>query len=111
MPAVIEMVQAHDKELEEIRRRKMLKLMEGKKMGKHKVIVYSTPTCPFCNMLKSYLKEKGIEFEDIDVSVDHEKAREMVQKSGQMGVPVVDIDGEIVVGFNKPQIDKLLGLE
>jgi len=75
------------------------------------VIVYSTPTCPYCNMAKQYFKEKGVEFEDIDVSQDHEKGHEMVQKSGQQGVPVIDINGKIIIGFNKPQIDEALGLE
>ena len=73
------------------------------------VIVYSTQTCPYCNMVKDYLKEKGVEFEDIDVSQDHEKAREMMSKSGQSGVPVVDINGKIIVGFNREEIDKALG--
>lgn len=73
-----------------------------------KVKVYSTPTCPYCNMAKEYLKEKGIEFEDIDVSVNQDAAKEMVEKSGQMGVPVIEIDNKIIVGFNRPEIDKLL---
>ena len=72
------------------------------------IIVYSTQTCPYCNMVKDYLKEKGVEFEDIDVSQDHEKAQEMMSKSGQSGVPVVDIDGKIIVGFNRPAIDEAL---
>ena len=77
-------------------------------MEKKKVIVYSTPTCPYCVMLKKFLKEKGVEFEDINVAEDQEKAQYMVEKSGQMGVPVVDIDGEIIVGFNKPKIEEAL---
>ena len=74
------------------------------------VIVYSTPTCPWCHRIKDYFKEKGIEFTDHDVSVDTEQAQTMIEKSGQRGVPVVDIDGTIVIGFDKDAIDKLLGL-
>ncbi len=76
-----------------------------------KVKVYSTPICPFCRMAKEFLKEKGIEFEDIDVSKDQKAAQEMIEKSGQMGVPVIEIDGKIVVGFDKEKIEKLLGLK
>lgn len=75
-----------------------------------KVKIYSTPTCPFCMMAKKFLKENNIDFEDIDVSTDQAKAKEMVQKSGQMAVPVIDIDGEIIVGFDKEKIRKTLGL-
>ena len=69
----------------------------------HKVIVYSTPTCPFCIYAKDYFKQNNIPFEDIDVTKDHAKAQEMVAKSGQMGVPVIDIDGSIIVGF-QPEV-------
>ncbi len=75
-----------------------------------KVKIYSTPTCPFCMMAKKFLKENNIDFEDIDVSTDQAKTKEMVQKSGQMAVPVIDIDGEIIVGFDKEKIRKTLGL-
>ena len=75
-----------------------------------KVKIYSTPTCPFCMMSKKFLKENNIDLEDIDVSTDQAKAQEMVQKSGQMAVPVIDIDGEIIVGFDKEKIRKTLGL-
>ena len=75
-----------------------------------KVKIYSTPTCPFCMMSKKFLKENNIDFEDIDVSTDQAKTQEMVQKSGQMAVPVIDIDGEIIVGFDKEKIRKALGL-
>jgi glutaredoxin-like YruB-family protein len=74
------------------------------------VKVYSTATCPYCKMVKEYLKENNIEFEDIDVGADSDAAQQMVEKSGQMGVPVVEIDGVIIVGFNKPAIAKELGL-
>lgn len=76
-------------------------------MGK-KVTVYSTPTCPYCINVKKFLKDSNIDFEDIDVSSDTEKAREMVEKTGQMGVPVVDIDGTVIVGFDKEAIEKAL---
>ena len=74
------------------------------------VKIYSTPTCPFCIRTKQFLKDNNIVFEDIDVSANQEKAQEMIQKSGQMGVPVLDIDGEIIVGFDKERIKSTLGL-
>lgn len=75
-----------------------------------KVKVYSAPSCPWCRAVKEFLKNHNIEFEDIDVSVDQDAAKEMVLKSGQMGVPVIEIDENIVVGFNKPLLEELLGL-
>ena len=75
-----------------------------------KVTVYSTPTCPYCIRAKQFLKDSNVAFEDIDVSTDTEKAQEMVNKSGQMGVPVLDIDGEIVIGFDREKITQALGL-
>ena len=74
------------------------------------VLVYSTPTCPYCIKAKQFLKDNNIAFENIDVSADPAKGEEMVQKSGQMGVPVIDIDGEIIVGLDKGKISKALGL-
>ncbi len=74
------------------------------------VKVYSTPICPFCIRAKQFLSENNIAFENFDVSLDQEKANEMIQKSGQMGVPVLDIDGEIIVGFDKEKIKQALGL-
>jgi len=73
-----------------------------------KVTVYSTPTCPYCVYAKNYFTENGVAFTDIDVSRDHVAAREMVQKSGQMGVPVIDIGGNIVVGFQPELFEKLM---
>lgn len=73
-----------------------------------KVIVYSTPTCPYCVMAKDYLAEKNIPYEDVDVSTNPARAREMIQKSGQRGVPVIDIDGNIVIGFDRNRIDQLI---
>lgn len=75
-----------------------------------KVIVYGTPTCPYCVKAKRFLKDNGISFEDIDVSIRPEKAQEMMQKSGQMGVPVLDIGGEIIVGFDVDSIKEKLGI-
>jgi len=72
------------------------------------VTVYSTPSCGYCTLAKNYLKGKNVPFRDIDVSRDPAKADEMVKKSGQMGVPVLDIDGRILVGFNQKMIEKLL---
>lgn len=74
------------------------------------VVVYSTPTCPWCHRVKQFLQERNILFHDFDVSQNQEKAEEMVQKSGQMGVPVVDIGGEIIVGFDKERIEEALDL-
>ncbi len=75
-----------------------------------RIIVYSTEFCPYCVTLKNFLKEEGIEFEEVDVGRDKEAARDMIEKSGQSGVPVVDIDGEIVIGFDRKKIKKLLNL-
>lgn len=74
------------------------------------VKVYSTATCPYCAMAKEFLKSNNIQFENIDVGVDHQAGQEMIDKSGQMGVPVIDIDGRIIVGFDKDVISKALGL-
>ena len=77
-------------------------------MADKKVIVYSTPTCPYCKRAKDYLSQKGIPFTEVNVAADREKAKEMIQKSGQMGVPVIEIDSDMVVGFNQSKIDELL---
>jgi len=74
------------------------------------VKVYSTSTCPYCVMVKEYLKSNSVAFTDIDVSLDEKAANEMVQRSGQMGVPVMDIDGTIIIGFDRSKIAKALGL-
>lgn len=75
-----------------------------------KITIYSTPTCTYCNMAKDFFKENNVQYENIDVSVDEQKRNEMVERSGQMGVPVIDIEGEIIVGFNEPKIKETLGL-
>jgi len=76
-----------------------------------KVRVFSTPFCPYCVTLKEFLKEREIGFEDIDVTESKTALDEMIEKSGQTGVPVIEIDGQIVVGFERDKISKLLGLE
>ena len=74
------------------------------------VKVYSTPTCPYCIRLKEYLKQKNINFVNIDVSLDKSSLEEMVKLTGQMGVPVVTIDGNVIVGFDKTKIDFQLNI-
>ncbi len=76
----------------------------------HNVTVYSTPTCPYCHMAKDFFKKNGVAYSDVDVSADEQKAEEMVRKSGQMGVPVIDIDGKIIVGYDLPAIKKALAI-
>ena len=73
-----------------------------------KVIVYSTATCPYCVMVKDWLKQKKVEYDDVNVGIDQEKAREMIKKSNQMGVPVIDIDGDVIVGFDRPKLEASL---
>lgn len=68
--------------------------------------IYSTPTCVYCKMAKEFLKGKNIPYQEFNVAADDAAREEMVQKSGQLGVPVIDIDGEIYVGFNKSEIEK-----
>jgi len=75
------------------------------------VKVFSTPTCPYCVTLKKFLKDKGVEFADIDVSADEKELQEMIDKSGQMGVPVVDVNGQIVVGFDRDKLMELLKIK
>jgi len=72
-----------------------------------KVFIYSTPTCPHCKMAKEYLSKKGIVYTEFNVAQDREKAKEMIQKSGQMSVPVIIVNDEIIVGFKQTQLDKL----
>ena len=74
------------------------------------VVIYSTPTCHFCHMVKEYLQEKGVAYTEHNVAEDIEKRQEMVEKSGQMGVPVVFIGEDMVIGFDQAKIDSLLGL-
>ena len=75
------------------------------------VKIYSSPACPYCFTLKDFLKEKGIGFEEIDVSKDEKARDEMIKKSGHLEAPIIEIDGQIVVGFDKEKIVKLLKLK
>ena len=75
------------------------------------VKIYSTPTCAFCHSEKEFLKEHGIEFQDLDVFSDTKAREEMIQKTGQLGVPVTEIDGKIVIGFDRGKISQLLGIK
>lgn len=74
-----------------------------------KVKVYSTSTCPYCKMAKSFLNEKGVHYDDLDVAADAAARDEMVKKSGQMGVPVIDVDGEVIIGFDRERLAGLIG--
>ena len=74
------------------------------------VTIYTTPTCGFCHMAKDYFKQHKIDYQEKDVTQDHASLEEMIKKSGQLGVPVIDIDGQITVGFDQPQLANLLKL-
>ena len=84
--------------------------MAAEKKKYPRIIIFTTPTCPHCRAAKRYLRARGVPFKDVDVSHDRAAARDMVRRSGQSGVPVLDIGGKIVVGFNRAKIDRLLGL-
>ena len=75
-----------------------------------KVTIYSTPTCGYCEMVKEFFKEKKIDYAEKDVSIDDKAREEMVDRSHQMGVPVIDIEGEIFVGFDKDALSNALGI-
>ena len=76
-----------------------------------KIIIYTTPTCVYCKMTKEFFKEHNVSYEEKDVSTDDKARDEMVEKSGQLGVPVIEIDGKITVGFDKEKISELLGIK
>jgi glutaredoxin 3 len=76
----------------------------------HRVVVFSTPTCVWCSKAKTYLRSRGVAFRDVDVSRDPAAARDLVRRTGQMGVPVIEIDGRPIVGFDQRRIDTALGL-
>jgi glutaredoxin-like YruB-family protein len=80
-------------------------------MNDKPVTIYSTPTCHFCNMAKEYFDANGVKYESFDVSNDTEKRAEMMEKSGQLGVPVIVIEDNVIIGFNKPKLAELLGLD
>lgn len=73
------------------------------------VSIYTTNSCPYCHMTKDYFRKKGLSYTEYNIGADPRRADEMVRKSGQMGVPVIDINGRIIVGFDKAEIDKALG--
>lgn len=75
-----------------------------------KVTIYSTPSCMYCTMAKDFFKQNNIAYTEYDLSVDADKREEVIRKTGQMAVPVIEIDGEIVIGFDKAGISKLLGI-
>jgi glutaredoxin-like YruB-family protein len=78
---------------------------------RHRVLVFTTPTCPWCQRAKAYLRSRGVAFREIDVTRDPRAADDLVRRTGRMGVPVIEIDGRPVVGFDQTQIDRLLGLK
>lgn len=78
---------------------------------KKDIKIYSTPTCHFCHMAKDYFKENNIEYTEFDVAADAEKRAEMMEKTGQMGVPVIEIGEEVIIGFNEGKISELLKAE
>ena len=77
----------------------------------NKVVIYTTPECVYCKMTKEFFKENNVVYEEKDVSVDDKARNEMVDKSGQLGVPVIDIDGKIIVGFDKEKLSEILGIK
>ncbi|MCI0533251.1 glutaredoxin family protein [bacterium] len=74
------------------------------------ITIYTTPTCPYCKMAKDFFQKNQLEYSEKNVATDHAAREEAVAKSGHMGVPVIDIDGTVVVGFNEPAIRKALGI-
>lgn len=85
--------------------------MEQGKKSQGRVVIFSTPMCPYCETLKEFLKEKNIKFEEVDLSQDEKAKEEVIKKSGQLGVPVVEINGEMVAGFDKKKICQLLNIK
>lgn len=75
------------------------------------ITIYTTPACVYCKMTKAFFKEHNVSYEEKDVSTDEKARNEMVEKSGQLGVPVIDVDGKIVVGFDKEMLSKLLNVK
>ncbi|OGE83014.1 MAG: NrdH-redoxin [Candidatus Colwellbacteria bacterium RIFCSPLOWO2_01_FULL_48_10] len=73
------------------------------------ITIYTTPSCVYCKVAKEYFKKEGLEYKEVDVVLDEAAREDMIKKSGQMGVPVIEINGKIVIGFNKREIDQALG--
>jgi glutaredoxin-like YruB-family protein len=80
-------------------------------LAQPKVVIFTTPTCRFCNAAKRYFREKGIRFTDVDVSRDRKAAMDMQRRTGQMGVPVILINNRPIVGFDKPKINRMLNIK
>lgn len=76
----------------------------------HRVVVFTTPTCSWCARAKRYLRTQGVRYKEVDVSRDAQAARDLVRRTGQMGVPVIEIDGRPIVGFDQAKVDRLLGI-
>ena len=79
-------------------------------MTQKSVTIYSTPSCHFCNLAKEFFKNNGVAYTEINVAADKEKAREMVAKTKQMGVPVIEIDSEVIIGFDEERLKSALGV-
>lgn len=77
----------------------------------NKIKIYTTPSCAYCKMAKEYFKSKDLEYEEYNVAIDVEKQKEMIEKTGQFGVPVIDIDGKIVIGFDRTKVNEYLGIK
>jgi glutaredoxin 3 len=75
------------------------------------VIIYSTPTCVYCNLAKNFFKENNVSYTEHNVAADLDKRKEMIEKTGQMGVPVIDLGEEIVIGFDEPRVREVLGIK
>lgn len=75
------------------------------------VKIYTTPSCVYCKMAKQFFAEKSVQYEEKNVAVDADARNEMIQKSGQMGVPVIEVDGKIIIGFNRPELEGALGVK
>lgn len=75
------------------------------------VKIYTTKTCPYCNMAKEFFKANNVKYQEIDVGSDRKAAEDMIKKSGQMGVPVIDVDSTIIIGYNKDALKKSLGIK
>ena len=84
--------------------------IEKKEKKHHRVVVYTSPTCSWCRTVKVYLKKNRIVFREVDISRDEKAAQELMRRSGQMGVPQTDIDGRVIVGFDKSKLDAILGI-
>lgn len=75
-----------------------------------KVTIYSTPTCTYCQLAKQFFTENNVEYTEVDVAADAEKRTEMIEKTGQMGVPVIEVDDQVVVGFDEGKVREMLGM-